>query len=68
MFSNQSVRVHELSRPWAPTAHGSLPMDLYFCVMVMSSAQVFGIWKPFCWKDVGLYQITLFEFAFATTP
>ena len=68
MFSNQSVRVQELSRPCAPTAHGVSPFASYCLVISRSWSHVVGISKPFCWKDFGLYQMTLYEFAFATTP
>jgi hypothetical protein len=36
--------------------------------MVSSSVHVVGMSKPFSWKEFGLYQTVLFEFAFATTP
>ena len=68
MFSNQSVRVHELSRPCAPTAHGVFPLLSYCSVMSSSASHVGGIAKPSAVKEVGLYQIVLFEFALATTP
>ena len=68
MFSNQSVRTHWLWFGPSPIAHGVWPFCLYFFVSATSCAQVFGALKWYCLNDCGLYQMTLFEFAFAGTP
>ncbi len=65
MLSNQSVSGHPSP---APTAHGVLPASLYCSVSWSSCYHVSGGWAPSSWSEFGLYQMTLFEFAFATTP
>ena len=68
MFSNQSVSVHELGPGPQPRPQGVRPFALYAFVNESSCAHVFGILKWYFLKESGLYQMTLFEFAFTASP